>query len=125
MAVEAVLSDAYLQYLARLTTEDKSLHDDLVQEGRIKVWQTEKEHPDRPRQYFVAAVKRRMTDLCTGNGRFTGHTGRRGVTDATAKAPKALEELLSDPLFDEQRLRPPVAPSRVMSAANVRAYVAA
>jgi DNA-directed RNA polymerase specialized sigma24 family protein len=118
-----IITDAYLHYLANLATEDKSKHDDLVQEGRIKVWQLQERFADKPRQYFVVAVKKRMMDLCTGNGRSTGHTGRRGVTDATAVKPAELETLLGDPAFDERRLRPPVAASKAMSAANVRAYV--
>jgi DNA-directed RNA polymerase specialized sigma24 family protein len=118
------LSDAYLQYLAKWTTQNQALHDDLVQEGRIRVWQAWQKEPGKPRQYYVVAVKRRMMGLCMGVERFTGHAGRRGYVDAMSpkhKAPEALAALLEDPAFDEQRLRPAIAPSKVMKTADLKA----
>lgn len=75
--------------------------------------------------WLTNAARMRMRELAHGHGRWTGHTGRRGVTDAMGKGvprPMPLDPLIEDWEFDELRLRPPVAASKVMTAANVRAW---
>lgn len=96
---KAPLPDAYLQYLAGCVTDDRSLHDDLVQEGRIKAWQAWAKEPDKPRQYYVVAVKRRMIGLCSGRERPTGYAGRRGYVDAMSPKhpyPESVQEMTED-----------------------------
>ncbi len=119
------LTDAYLQYLAQSVSHDPSLYDDLVQEGRIKQWQAWNKEPGKPRQYYVVAVKRRMLGLCMGTARFTGFPGRRGYVDAMSPKHSPLSStnvLLDSPEFDERRLRPAVAASKIMRTADVKAW---
>lgn len=78
---DLILSDKYLQYLAGLVTDDRNLHDDLVQEGRIHVWKLMERNEQRPKQYYVVAAKRRMRDICSGNGMPVGHIPHRGWVD--------------------------------------------
>jgi DNA-directed RNA polymerase specialized sigma24 family protein len=102
--------------------------DDLVQEGRIAMWFAYEKYDDCKgtlAPWITNAARMRMKDLAWGTGRWTGHTGRRGVTDAMGKGvpqPASLEVLLDDFEFDEQRLRESVAVSATMTAANVRAW---
>lgn len=105
--------------------------DDLVQEGRIAMWRALEKYDDCKgtlAPWLTNAARMRMKDIAFGHGRWTGHTGRRGVTDVMAKSvppPVRLEALLDDPEFDERRLRQPVAASKQMTATNVRAWAAA
>jgi DNA-directed RNA polymerase specialized sigma24 family protein len=102
--------------------------DDLVQEGRIAMWRAYEKYDDCKgtlAPWLTNAARMRMRDLAWGHGRWTGHTGRRGVTDAMGKGvPRAmpLDPLIEDWEFDEMRLRPCIAPSKVMTASNVRAW---
>lgn len=101
--------------------------DDLVQEGRIAMWKAYQKYDDCKgtlAPWLTNAARMRMKDLAHGHGRWTGHTGRRGVTDAMDKQapPLRLDPLLEDWQFDEMRLRPPVAASKVMTATRVREW---
>jgi DNA-directed RNA polymerase specialized sigma24 family protein len=102
--------------------------DDLVQEGRIAMWKALDKYDDCKgtlAPWLTNAARMRMRELAHGHGRWTGHTGRRGVTDAMGKGvphPVALDPLLEDWEFNELRLRPLVAASKVMTASNVRAW---
>lgn len=102
--------------------------DDLVQEGRIAMWRALDKYDDCKgtiAPWLTNAARMRMRNVATGKGRWTGHTGRRGVTDAMGKGvplPLRLDPLLEDWEFDELRLRPLVAASKVMTASNVRAW---
>lgn len=102
--------------------------DDVVQEGRIAMWRALDTYDDCKgtlAPWLTNAARMRMKDVAIGHGRWTGHTGRRGVTDALGKGvPRALalDVLMTDAEFDELRLRPPVAASKVMTASNVRAW---
>jgi hypothetical protein len=102
--------------------------DDLVQEGRIAMWRALEKYDDCKgtlAPWLTNAARMRMKDIAFGHGRWTGHTGRRGVTDAMGKGvprPLPLGPLIEDWEFDERRLRPAVAASKVMTAANVRAW---
>ena len=99
--------------------------DDLVQEGRIAMWKAYAAYDDCKgtlAPWLANAARMRMKDVATGHGRWTGHTGRRGWTDATDRNKPLvlpLTALLDDPGFDERRLRPPVAASKVMRADRV------
>lgn len=98
--------------------------DDLVQEGRIAMWKAYEAYDDCKgtlAPWLTNAARMRMKDLSHGHGKWTGHTGRRGVTDAMAKSvprPLALTALLEVPGFDERRLRMPVAASKVLTKAR-------
>jgi DNA-directed RNA polymerase specialized sigma24 family protein len=102
--------------------------DDLVQEGRIAMWKAYEKYDDCKgtlAPWLTNAARMRMKDVAWGHGRWTGHTGRRGVTDAMARSvepPVSLEVLLDNIEFDETRLRESVAVSATMTAANVRAW---
>lgn len=102
--------------------------DDLVQEGRIAMWKAYEAYEDCKgtlAPWLTNAARMRMKDLAHGHGRWTGHTGRRGVTDAMAHnvpRPLPLDVLLDDWEFDELRLRPPVAASKVMTTTNVKVW---
>ena len=102
--------------------------DDLVQEGRIAMWKALAAYDDCKgtlAPWLANAARMRMRDLAYGHSRWTGSAGRRGWTDAMGrKAPRPLPlgPLLDDPEFDQRRLRQPVAASKVMTAANVRAW---
>jgi DNA-directed RNA polymerase specialized sigma24 family protein len=103
--------------------------DDLVQEGRIAMWKAIDTYDDCKgtlAPWITNAARMRMREIAHSHGRWTGHTGRRGVTDAMSKnAPRSvisLNTLLDDPEFDERRLRETVAVSAKMTAANVRAW---
>ena len=105
--------------------------DDLVQEGRIAMWRAYEKYDDCKgtlAPWLTNAARMRMRDCAWGHGRWTGHTGRRGVTDAMGKGvprPLPLDPLIEDWEFDELRLRPLVAASKVMTASNERAWAAA
>lgn len=99
--------------------------DDLVQEGRIAMWKSSLTHdPEKGAQpaWLTRAAVNRMKDISHGHGRWTGHTGRRGVTDAMsphAPRPLSLDSLLSGQddegdydAIDERRLRPCIAKSK-------------
>jgi DNA-directed RNA polymerase specialized sigma24 family protein len=107
--------------------QDKEI-DDLVQEGRIAMWKAYEKYDEAKgtlAPWITNAARSRMKDIAHGHGRWTGHTGRRGVTDAMSPhvpRPLALDILLEDWEFDELRLRSPVAASKVMTASNVRAW---
>lgn len=102
--------------------------DDLVQEGRIAMWKAYEAYDDCKgtlAPWLTNAARMRMKDVATGTGRWTGHTGRRGWTDAMS--PKVqrvlgLDMLLDDPEFSELRLRQPVAASKVMRADRVKEW---
>jgi DNA-directed RNA polymerase specialized sigma24 family protein len=100
--------------------------DDLVQEGRIAMWKAWQVYDDCKgtlAPWLTNAARMRMRSVAHGTGRYTGHTGRRGVTDAMGvKTLLYLDELLNDWEFDETRLRPVVAASKIMTAADVRAW---
>jgi DNA-directed RNA polymerase specialized sigma24 family protein len=99
--------------------------DDLVQEGRIAMWKAYQAYDDCKgtlSPWLTNAARMRMKDIARGHGRYTGHTGRRGWTDAMSPQTLYLDELLSDWEFDERRLRPSVAPSKVMRAEYVAAW---
>ncbi len=91
--------------------------DDLVQEGRIAMWKAYAAYDECKgtlAPWLVNAARMRMRDIAHGTGRYTGHAGRRGWTDAAGKGknrPLALSLLMEAPEFDERRLRPPVAKS--------------
>jgi DNA-directed RNA polymerase specialized sigma24 family protein len=95
--------------------------DDVVQEGRIAMWKAYDAYDDCKgtlAPWLTNAARMRMKDVTTGHGRWTGHTGRRGWTDAMSpKVQRALEldMLLDNPEFSELRLRQPVAASKVMT----------
>jgi DNA-directed RNA polymerase specialized sigma24 family protein len=94
--------------------------DDLVQEGRIAMWKAFEKYEDCKgtlAPWLTNAASMRMKNIAFGHGRYTGHTGRRGWTDATDRnKPRVLSlnlltELSDDGEFDERRLRPSVAKS--------------
>lgn len=108
--------------------------DDLVQEGRIAMWKAYAAYDDCKgtlAPWLTNAARMRMKDVAHGHGRWTGHTGRRGWTDATARNKPAvisLDSLMDRAAteeFDERRLRPSVAASKVMTPSNVKAWAAA
>ena len=99
--------------------------DDLVQEGRIAMWRAWQVYDDCKgtlAPWLTNAARMQMRNIAHSHGRYTGHTGRRGVTDAMDVKTLYLDELLSDWEFDELRLRPSIARSKVMTAADVRAW---
>jgi DNA-directed RNA polymerase specialized sigma24 family protein len=98
--------------------------DDLVQEGRIAMWKAYESYDDCKgtlAPWLVNAARMQMKGIAHGHSRWTGHTGRRGVIDATSKnVPRVLplDHLLELPEFDERRLRLPVAKSEVLTKAR-------
>lgn len=94
--------------------------DDLVQEGRIAMWKAFDRYDDCKgtlAPWMTNAARLRMKDVAHGHGKYTGHTGRRGWTDATDRnRPRVvslnlLMAMADDGEFDERRLRQPVAKS--------------
>src|ERR1700744_704338 len=81
--------------------------DDLVQEGRVAMWKAFEAYDDCKgtlAPWLTNAARMRMKDLAHGHGRWTGHTGRRGYTDATAgnvPRPLSVHTLLESPDFNE------------------------
>jgi DNA-directed RNA polymerase specialized sigma24 family protein len=126
--------DAYHNWLYRTAADmlpggfyDTDI-DDLVQEGRIAMWKAYQTYDDCKgtlAPWLTNAARMRMRDVAWGHGRWTGHTGRRGWTDAYRHSTASLlplDELLSNSEFSEERLRPLVAASKVMTKANVEAW---
>lgn len=77
-AAEQAMSNSYLKTIAQRVCSNPSLHDDLIQEGRIAIWQLSEKMPDKPRGFYGTVAKRRMLDLLTGNKRLTGSLSRNG-----------------------------------------------
>lgn len=94
-----------------------SAFDDLVQEGRIAMWKASTTYDPQKGSlpsWVTGAARMRMKDVAHGHGRYTGHTGRRGWTDAMSpkvSPPVPLSLVVDNPDFDERRLRPSVAAS--------------
>jgi DNA-directed RNA polymerase specialized sigma24 family protein len=98
--------------------------DDLVQEGRIAMWKAYEAYDDCKgtlAPWLTNAARMQMKGIAHSHNRWTGHTSRRGYTDAMSKnvsRPLALTALLEAPEFDERRLRMPVAASKVLTKAR-------
>lgn len=89
----------WLHYMAYQLTKDDSLHEDLVQEGRIAMWRALRTHdPEKGAlpTWVTTAAKARMKDLARGHGQPTGHEARRGVVEA--KATTSVDLLMEDGL---------------------------
>lgn len=71
----------WLHYIAYKMTDDDSIHDDLVQEGRIAMWRAMQTHdPDKGAlpSWVTTAAKQRMKDFLYGHGQPTGREATRG-----------------------------------------------
>lgn len=63
---------------SELGVSDPGMRDDLVQEGRIKLWDVLVREPDA-KGLLSVATKRRMMRLATGATTWTGQAGRQGL----------------------------------------------
>jgi RNA polymerase sigma factor (sigma-70 family) len=67
------------------TASRPDLFDDVRQEAMIRAWEVERDRPDAPREYVLAAAKRGANDVLRGRPGF-GERGRRGWSDAHGHA---------------------------------------
>ena len=74
MGEELPVSDAYLGRVAREVTDDESLIEDLVQEGRITTWVMSRKYPGKPRGFYGKCARRRMMDLAYYGYPMTGES---------------------------------------------------
>jgi hypothetical protein len=82
------VDDKLLYYIARkVDVYDISDVDELVQEGRIRVWQLWQEiqwvrtKSEKPPAWYAKAAQRRMQAVCYGHTRTFGGTPRPGYVD--------------------------------------------
>lgn len=66
---------------AERTHERPDLFDDVRQEALIRAWEVERDAPEAPREYVLAAARNAATDAVRGRPGF-GESGRRGWQDA-------------------------------------------
>lgn len=65
------------EIMAGERTNDHALAADAAQEGRIAAWTTLNSHPGKPHSYYVASVRRGVTNVLRGRP-YTGQTSQRG-----------------------------------------------
>lgn len=117
------VTDEHLASIIRKYSFGSEHAKDLLQEARIKVWQTVQAHPDQRPYYYIKAAERRVMDLTIRRDPYFG---------AHARTDKGVQESLSamhpaDDATDKDEWAEPAdersEPSRVYSDAELlRAY---
>lgn len=79
--------DNYLGYIARQVAGNSPIVDDLIQEGRIKVWGLESKYPGKPMAFYAKAAKRRMIDVAHNGNPMTGESPHVGHIDVLSDKP--------------------------------------
>jgi DNA-directed RNA polymerase specialized sigma24 family protein len=80
------VSDDLLATVARKYARGHEHAADLLQEARIKVWQTEQAHPGQNPYYYVKAAENRMRDLVVTRYPYFGAPPRDALSVATVLA---------------------------------------
>lgn len=98
---EQPVPDRLLYYIAhRVNVLGRADANDLVQEGRIRMWQVwqeiewvrTKEQPQNPQAYYAKVAQRRMQTVCYGKSATFGGQGRQGYQDAMTHADNVLDD---------------------------------
>lgn len=89
--------------------------DDVLQEARLKVWQTLQDTPDASKALLAACIRNAVRN-CVAHKLWTGHTRTQGKTDAYAHAvpmpegyDAAAAPMVGEPVVYNPRVREAIA----------------